>query len=284
MRIQDIARLVVLAAIWGASFIFMRILAPALGPILTADLRVLIAGVALSIYFAAIRFNPQWKSNWRHYCLIGVGNSAIPFALFSYAALHIPASYSVILNSTSPLFAAIFSAAWLNDRLTARKVVGIFLGFAGVALVAKVGAQAVDDSFILSVLACLIASACYGLMGVYIKRFATSVKPLGIAGGSQLAAGLSLLPLIPFSPMRGELTSFVITNILCFALVCSALAYLLYFRLMEDLGPTKALTVTFLMPVFGMAWGALFLGEQITLGMVGGAALVVFGTFFVLRK
>lgn len=262
----------------------MRVLAPVLGPIVTTDLRVLIAGIALCVYFLIIKFDPEWKRNWKHYFVIGTVNSAIPFALYSFAALHIPASYSVVINSTAPLFAAIFSALWLGDRLNTKKVLGIVLGAGGAALVAKAGVNDVNAFFMLSVLACLGAAVCYGLAGIYIKKFAKTCKPLGIAGGSQLIAGVFLLPLIPFSPVRGEVDGFIVANILGLALVCSAIAYLLYYRLIEDLGPTKALTVTFLMPVFGMAWGALLLKEQITVTMLIGAGLVILGTFFVVRK
>jgi len=113
MRPSDITRLLSLAAIWGGSFIFMRVLAPVLGPVVTADLRVLIAGIALIIYFRVIRFDAEWRIYWKKYLFIGAFNSALPFFLFSFAALHIPASYSVILNSTSPLFSAVFAASWL---------------------------------------------------------------------------------------------------------------------------------------------------------------------------
>ncbi len=276
-------QLVCLAAIWGGSFIFMRVLAPVIGPIVTADLRVLIGGTALLIYFGLSKFDPEWKRFWRHYLVIGAVNSAAPFFLYAYAALHLPASYEVILNSSSPLFGAVFSALWLSEKLTPSRVLGLIIGSGGVAFVTGVGAHGFDSQFGLSIAACLSAAACYGLSGVYIKRYAKGAKPKAIAGCSQLLAGLLLLPVIPLAPPKGPFSFSVGANILGLALLCSAVAYLLYYQLVEDTGPTKALTTTFLMPIFGMLWGAIFLGEAITASMLGGCGLILAGTVLVLN-
>jgi drug/metabolite transporter (DMT)-like permease len=283
MRGEDLARLTALAAIWGGSFIFLRVLAPVLGPVLTATTRVLIAGIALIAYFRVIGFDADVRGQWRHYVVIGVVNSAIPFLLFSFAALHLPASYSVILNSATPLFAALLSAVFLDERLTPVKSAGLFAGAAGVALVSNAGPVVPDAMFGVAIAACLGAAFCYGAASVYMKKFASGAKPMGIAGWSQVAAGIVLLPLVPFAPAPGDITPAVAANVLGLALLCSAIAYLLYYRLIADIGPTRALTVAFLMPLFGMTWGALLLGETITLPMVAGCALIVGGTFAVVR-
>jgi drug/metabolite transporter (DMT)-like permease len=284
MTPADGVRLTLLAAIWGASFIFMRVAAPVLGPVLTAELRALLAGLALAAYFAAVRFDPQWRRHWRAYAVTGLVNSALPFFLYSWAALHIPASLSVILNSSSPLFGALLGALWLGEPLTPRKLAGLALGSAGVALVSGVDALHAGPQFALAVAACLGASLCYALAGVYIKRVAAQVPPKGYAVGSQLAAALFLLPLLPVFPPASMPGPLVLGNVLALALLCSAVAYLLYYRLIADVGPTRALTVTFLMPAFGMLWGALFLGEAITAAMLGGGGLILAGTLLVVRK
>ncbi len=262
----------------------MRVLAPELGPIVTTHLRLFIAGLALVTYFFFIGFDAKWKENWKHFLFVGLINSAIPTVFYTFAAMHIPASYSALINSTSPLFGAIFSAIWLNDKLTIRKVFGILLGALGVGLVAKVGAQEVDQYFGWSVLACLGSTTCYALAVVYIKKFASHVKPMAFAGGSQLLSGLAFLPLIPLSPMPGHFNGIVLINILCLSLLCSALAYVLYYRLIADLGATQALSVTFIIPIFGMLWAFLLLGEQITWMMILGAGLIVGGTWFVMKR
>jgi len=283
VRAGDVVRLIMLAAIWGGSFIFMRVLAPVLGPVVTADLRVLIAGIALIAYFRIIKFDVQWRRLWKQYLFIGAFNSALPFYLYSFAALHIPASYSVILNSTSPFFGAIFSAMWLNDRLTGKKVIGLLVGASGVVLVAGVGSARGNTMTFLAMGACILATVCYGITATYAKKSAAELKPMALAGASQLMAGLVLIPALPLSPVRGTVTPLIVVLVVIFALVCSAIAYLLYYRLIADLGPTKALTVTFLMPVFGMIWGATILHESITVSMLAGTALILLGTTLVLN-
>jgi len=283
MRPADIGRLIVLAAIWGASFVFIRTLAPVLGPLLTAASRVLIAGVALVLYLRATGFDSAVRANWRHYLVIGIVNSALPFVLYAFAGLHIPASYSVIMNSMTPLFAALLSAALLADRLTPRKIVGLAGGAAGVALVSRAGPVVPDAMFAWSILACLAAAFCYAVAGVYIKKRAAVAKPMAIAAWSQLFAGFVLLPLLPFGAAPTRIDAGIVGNVLALALLCSAVAYLLYYRLIVDIGPTRAMTVTFLMPLFGMMWGALFLGEAITAPMLAGCALIIGGSVLVLK-
>ena len=284
MRGEDVARLVVLAAIWGASFIFMRALAPVLGPVPIAAWRVAIAGVALIAWFRITGFDAELRRHWRAFLVIGLVNSALPFLLFAFAAVYIPASYSVILNTATPLFAAVLSAVWLDERLTAMRVAGLAAGAAGVALVTGAGPVAPDAMFGWAVAACLGAALCYALAGIYIKRRAGGAKPMAIAGWSQAFAGAALLPLTPFAPLPGTVTPGVVANVLALALLCSAFAYLLYFRLIADVGPTRAMTVTFLMPVFGMVWSVLFLQETVTLPMIAGCALIVGGTALVVRR
>jgi len=278
----DILLLLALSAIWGSSFIFMRYLAPLIGPVATADMRMFIAGVCLVIFFSVIRFSPQWRRNWKHFLVIGLLNSAVPFVLYSVAALSLPASMEAIFNSLSPMFGAIFAALWLGEALTARKLVGLALGIAGVVVTSSLGAVSASVSTVLAILACLLAPACYGLAGAYIKKRACAVSPRAVAGGSQLLGGIALMPFLLVSPPSASAISLtVVLLVIAFAVLCSAVAYLIYYRLIADVGPTKALTVTFLIPVFAMLWGALFLHEGITTSMLAGAVIILAGTFLV---
>jgi len=280
----DVARLVTLAAIWGASFYFFRILAPVLGPVATAASRVIIGGLVLVAWLRIIGFDAELARHGRHYAVIGVVNSAIPFVLFAWAALTLPASYSAILNATAPLFSAVLGAIWLGERFTVRKFAGLAVGMAGVALVTRAGPVVVDARVLLATGACLAATFCYAATGVYIKRCAAAAPPRGIAAYSQLAAGAVLLPLLPAGHPIGAVSLPVVVAVLGLALLCSSVAYLLYFRLMSDLGPTRTMTVTFLIPVFGMLWGSLFLGESLTGPMLAGAALIVAGTALIMWR
>jgi len=282
MRRSDVARLVALAAIWGASFLFMRLAVPTLGPVLTAELRTLIAGVALAAWFAATGFNPEWRRWGRHYVIVGIGSSAVPFLLWAYAALSLGAGLLSVLNATSPMFGALCSALLLGERLSAHRILGLAIGIAGVALVSQPEPGA--ELHYPALCAALFAAFCYGLIATYIKRFASEAPSRGMAVGSQLAAGVLLLPFIPLWPPAAAPAPLAVASILALGLLCTAIAYLLYFRLIADLGATGGLTVTYLIPVFGVLWGVLFLGERVTAPMLAGAALVVLGTVFVLRK
>jgi drug/metabolite transporter (DMT)-like permease len=282
LRSADTARLVALAAIWGASYLFNRIVAPTLGPVLTAELRTLIGGVALATWFAATGFDPQWRRYWRQYVLAAILSSALPFVLWAYAALSVTAGLLSVLNATSPMWGALCSAVLLRERLKGRQIIGLLIGLAGVAVVTQP-----DSRMTLhypSIAAALAAAFSYGLIATYIKGWAKDVPSRGWAVGTQLAAGVLLMPFIPLSPPVSAPTPLVVFSIVALGLVCGAVAYLLYFRLVTDIGATGALTVTYLIPVFGVLWGALFLGETVSAWMLAGAALVILGTVFVLRN
>jgi drug/metabolite transporter (DMT)-like permease len=282
MQAADLARLVALAAIWGASFLFVRIASPAIGPVLTADSRMLIAGLALALYFRAIGFDPQWRRWWRQYLMVGLLTSALPFLLFAYSALSLSAGLMSVINASSPMWGALFSAWLLRERLSARGIAGLAIGVAGVALVTR--PEAGTSLAVLPVLAATGAALCYGLAGAYMRRWAKEVPSRGMALGTQIAGGVLLAPLLLLAPPTSMPTPFVAACLLAMGLVCGAVAYLLYFRLVTDIGASGALTVTYLIPIFGVMWGVLFLGETVSPAMLGGAGLVLLGTFFVLRK
>ncbi len=283
MKINHWITLFLLASISGSSFIFTRTLVPVLGPIVTTDLRVLIAGLALVVYSAAVDFNLEWKRNWRLYTIIGVINSGLPFLLYSFAALYLPAAYLAIVNSSAPLFGAMFSAIWLSDRLTPSKISGLTLGMVGVGMISYSGSTAnISTMFAMGIAACIVAAMCYALSGIYIKRFAKEIKPMALACGSQVAAGILILPFCAIDPITiGVITPTIIINMAALALLCSAIAYLIYFRLIAEVGPTKTLTVTFVSPFFAMLFGAWFLGESITPQMLAGAITIIFATVLV---
>lgn len=283
MRPSDTARLITLAAIWSLSFIFMRVVAPPLGPVWTAALRVLIGGGALITWLALSGRDAKLREHWRAYLVIGVVNSALPFFLFAHAALTLPASYMAILNAMVPLFAVLLGAMWLDEPLTGGRIVGIASGIAGVAVVTGAGAIDMDMKAWIAVAACLGATLCYAVSAVGIKLRGGALSPYAIAAWSQMFAGLALLPPAAMFPPPGPWTPIVIACLLALALLCSAVAYLLYYRLIGDIGPTRTSTLTFLLPAFGIVWGAVLLDETITVTMLAGAALIVGGTAAVLR-
>ena len=279
MRTGDVVRLLALGAIWGASFLFVRIVAPVLGPIATADSRMLIAGIALALWFRFTGFDPQWRRWASRYAAAGMINTGLPFILYAFAALYLTAGEMAVLNATAPMWGAVMSAAFLGERLSSRRMLGLALGVAGVALIARPTAE---GTTLLAAAAGLAAAACYGFIGVYLRRWAPGAPAKGLAVGTQVGAGLIVLPLVAVFPPAQAPSIPIAASVLALGLVCGAVAYVLYFRLIADLGATGALTVTYLIPLFAMLWGALFLAEPVTVPMAGGAALVILGTLLVI--
>jgi len=273
---------VALAAIWGASFLFVRIVSPVIGPVLTADLRMSIGGLSLAAWFAAAGFSAEWRRWWPHYVVMGILTSALPFYLFAYGALSLPAGMLAVINATSPAWGALFAAWLLRERLSAGAIAGLILGACGVAVITR--PQPGAEFAWLPTLAATGAAVCYGLSGSYMRRWAREAPSRGMALGTQIAGGALLAPFIAWSPPLAPLTPLIVACVLALGVICSAVAYILYFRLITDIGPAGALTVTYLIPIFGVTWGALFLGEAVTPLMLAGAVLVLLGTFLVLRK
>lgn len=277
---------VLLAAIWGASFLFMRIGVLEFGPLPTAAVRVAIAAAFLLPLVWLRGLLPQLGKHWRKTFFIGLLNSGIPFALFSFALLSISTGLSAILNATVPMFGALVAWFWLKDKLNASRVLGLVIGFAGVALLAwrapgpgtSFKPEAATAAPGWAVLACLLAVVCYGISASYTKRHLAGLPPLVTAAGSQIGATLGLaLPAVWLWPARMP-GSTAWLALLAVGVVCTGLAYILFFRLIENAGPARALSVTFVVPVFAVLYGVLFLGESVTLWMLGCAGVIVCGT------
>jgi drug/metabolite transporter (DMT)-like permease len=282
MRPVDIAELVALAALWGASFLFMRIAVPEFGPVLASALRVAGAALLLLPLMACRGHAGALRQHWRPIAIVGLFNSALPFVLFAVAALAINAGLSSIFNATAPLWGALIAWLWLGDRLSALRVFGLVLGFAGIVFLAwdkaslRPGEHGVSAAVAIG--ACLLATLCYGFAANYTRKRLSGVPPLATAAGSQMsAAALLALPALGFAPtaMPGAAAW---ASLAALALLCTAVAYLLYFRLIAHIGAPRAITVTYLIPVFAVLWGALFLGEAVTLPMAFGCAVILAGT------
>jgi|SRR5579859_360433 len=281
MNAKDGAALLVLSALWGGSFLFLRIAAPVLGPVALIEARVVIAGVVLLLYTLAARKKLDLRARWRQYLVIGIINSAIPFTLIATAELHLTAGLAAILNATAPLFGAVVAALWIKEALTANKVIGLLLGLLGVGVLVGWSPLPFSGVVVLSMAASLLGAAFYGLASVYTKVKARGASPLAVATCSQLGASLFLLPLTPVFPPEHVPTLPVLLAVVTLALCCTAVAYLLYFRLIANVGPTRALTVTFLTPIFGVLWGVVLLGETLTWSTLAGSAIILAGSGFV---
>ena len=273
---------VALAAIWGSSFLFMRLGTVEFGPVATAGLRVAIAALFLLPVLLWRGLGPHLVRHWKKTFFVGILNSAIPFACFSYALLSISTGLSAILNATVPLFGAAVAWVWLKDRPHGLRILGLIIGFAGVAMLAWDKASFQPDASGLAtgwaVLAVLLACLCYGIAASYTKRYLTGLPALVTATGSQLGASLGLaLPTLWLWPQRSPGATAWLA-LLALGVMCTGIAYILYFRMIENLGPARALTVTFVIPVFAVIYGVILLGETISPWMVLCAAIIVCGT------
>lgn len=278
---RDLGALFLLGALWGGSFLFIRVAVPSLGPALLMDLRVFFAAVALVLYAIAMGRLGGFRSRWRQFLVLGGLNAALPFTLIAAAEINLTASLASILNSTTPLFTAVVAALWIGESLTGRKVAGLALGVAGVALLVGWNSQPMSGVVILSVCASLAAALAYGLGGVYAKHTFSRVPPLTMAVGQQAAAAAILLPLATVTFPGEPPSSSVVFSVLALALLSTALAYLLYFQLITNVGPTKTLSVTFLVPVFGVLLGVWFLGEPFGPGTLAGMGVILAGVALV---
>lgn len=280
MKLSTGFEFILLAAIWGGSFLLMKMGASEFGPFATAFLRVLLATAFL---LPLLLWRGQWaalRAKWRPALLVGVLSSGAPFVLFGFAVLHINTGLASIMNATTPLWAALVAWLWLRDKPTRIRLLGLAIGFAGVAALAwdsatfKAGAASPG----MAVLATLAATLCYGIAASCAKKYLTGLPPLASATGSQVGAVLFLLvPAAMHLPAQNPSNTAWLAIVLL-ALFCTALAYILFFRIIAAAGPANASAVTFLIPVFGVGYGALFLSEAVTLGMLVCGAIIVLGT------
>ena len=277
-----LADFLILAAIWGSSFLFMRVAALDLGALPTAAIRVAIASVFLLPLMLAKGHWAELRQHWKPVLFVGVLNSGVPFALYSFAVMHITTGFSSILNATVPLFGAVVAWIWLGDKPSLSRTVGLAIGFGGVVLLAGGQANfrpnASGIAPVWAVLACLGATTCYALSASFTKKHIPSLPPLVTATGSQIGATLALaLPALWFRPDHWPSAS-AWWSLLVVGIMCTGVAYILYFKLIEKSGPARALTVTFLVPVFAIAYGVLFLGEAVTAWMLLCGAVILVGT------
>jgi len=278
LRPRDIAELLPLAALWGAAFLFMRVAVPAFGPLALAFLRVFGAALLLVPLLAARGELDALRRHWRPIAIVGFVNSALPFLCFAYAALTINAGVSAIFNSATPLFAAIVAWLWLGDRMTPLRVVGLAIGFSGVLWLGWDKADFGRGGSAAAIAACLLATMSYGIGPSLTKRHLGGVPPLAVAAGSQVAAAIFLVapaalawPAVAPSPAAWLMMALL-------AFLGTGFAYVLYFRLIANAGPANAVAVTYLIPIFAVVWGGVFLGERLTPTLVAGCLVIFVGT------
>lgn len=282
MRARDWIHLFLLAALWGASFLFINIAVPEMGPFVLIEARVLLAGGTLLVYAWLRKKELHLWSRWKSFLLLGILNGAIPFTLIALSQMHLTSSLAAILNATTPLFTAIVALFFLPDEsITLKKGMGLLFGFIGVATLVGWSPLPLNIEMLLATGSSLLAALFYGIGSVYLSRTLKGTAPLALGTGQHLGAAVALLPFAAIT-LPVTLPSLpVIAATLVLALFCTAIAHLFYFRLINQIGPTKTASVTFLVPAFGLLWGVLFLDESISTGTLIGSTLIFLSIAFV---
>ncbi len=283
MNFASSLRLILLAMIWGSSFLFQRVAVPELGPNWVAAGRLILGALVLVIVMLAMRKPLHLRQNAGAYIWIGFINSALPFWLFAYASITLPAGVTAVMNSMVPLFSVLLLWA-MGERPSFGKLAGVTLGIVGVAMIVGFGGLPMTLATALGVLAGMGAAALYAFSAMEIRKRFTNVDPLAVATGSLLGATLALLPVLFIGPMPSTVEVTPWLMLLPLGVFCTGIAYFLYFKLLHDVGSTRATTVTLLVPVFALIWGVLFLHEHPTLLSLVGMGLVIVSMRLILEK
>jgi drug/metabolite transporter (DMT)-like permease len=284
----QLAQLVFLASLWGSSFLFIRVGVVDLGVAPLMALRIGIGALFLLIVLFTRRPPREALATLRERAwpllVVGILNSAAPFCLFAWAELTLSAGVTSVINATTPLFGAVVAYVWLKDKLSGPRVVGLVIGFLGVlALVwdqiaTRAGDGASTSATLLAALAALVASALYGVAASMTKRHLTGVDPLTVAAGTMTAAAIVLAPFAVVTWPHAAVSLHAYGAAVALGVVCTGIAYLMFFRLIAAIGPARTITVTFVIPIFGILWGALFLGERVSIGMAEACCTILVGT------
>lgn len=284
MSRKDLSILLSLALVWGASFLFMRIASPEFGPVFTTELRVSLAAIALMLYAVLTRRKLDVWRHWRQFFMLGALNAALPFTLICMAELELSASLAAILNATTPMFTALAAWGTLKERPGWSKTIGLVIGLFGVIILVGWSPVPMEGKVMMSVFFSLGAALSYGFGGLYASRIGKGLEPLTLAIGQQLGASVVLLPLAVIFAPRHLPSPAAIYSVIGLSLLCTSVAYLMYFRLIRNVGAVKTVSVTFLVPIFGIMWGAIFLDEPLYVNTIVGLFIILLSVMLVNRK
>lgn len=273
-----------LALVWGASFLFMRIASPEFGPVFTTELRVSLAAASLMLYAVLTRRKLMIWRHWKQFLVLGALNAALPFTLICMAELELSASLAAILNATTPMFTALAAWGTLKERPGWSKTIGLVIGLFGVIILVGWSPVPMEGKVLMSVLFSLGAALSYGFGGLYASRIGKGLEPLTLAIGQQLGASIVLLPLALIFAPRHLPSPAAIYSVIGLSLLCTSVAYLIYFRLIRNVGAVKTVSVTFLVPIFGIMWGAIFLNEPLYMNTIVGLFIILLSVMLVNRR
>jgi drug/metabolite transporter (DMT)-like permease len=275
MRTRDLTDMLLLGGIWGGAFVLLRIASPEFGAVPLAAVRIFVAVLTLLFF---LRERSLLRAQPLRLLLLGLMASAIPFTLYAYAMLSITSGLAALLNATTPMFGALIAWLWLGERLSVLRVAGIVVAFVGVLWLVNDALGTLGIGALGGILAALAGAACYGWAASYTRRAFPTADPVALATGTVLGALAAILPFAvatwPSTPISPRAWIAAVT----LGVICTAVAYMIYFRLLRNVGAGRAVTVTFLFPPFGVLWGALVLSEPITVSLLAGCVVVLAGT------
>ncbi len=290
MRLSDYTRLLALAAIWGASFLFMRITVPEFGAINSAFLRVFFGFTGLAVILLVLRCPIRFNGKFRACFALGMINSGVPFVMYCIAAQWLPAGYSAVFNATTPLMGALIGFTFFAEKLTVSKWAAVILGAVGITIITTFGEAQSMQELVFGGLACLVATSCYAVSGFLTRQWINNqggLDPKIVAFGSQIGATTLLLPLFIFTSTTDTSINWaqgdVWASIIALGVICTACAYIVFFRLISDIGPLRSMTVTFLIPPFAIVWGYVVLDEAINQEFVFGSLIVAVAVWLIVR-
>lgn len=264
--------LLALGAIWGASFMFMRVAAKDFGAFALVEVRLVLGGLILSplLWRERKRFT---ATLWWKIAGVGAINSAIPFALFAWAALHAPAGIGAISNATAAMFTALIALLFFGERIQSRRAIGLAVGFVGVVVLAS--GKTSGESVWPAALAGTFAAFLYGIGANLLRKHLSGIPAGANASATLLCASILLLPLAiatwPDQPIPAKSWF----SAIMLGVLCTGVAYMLYYRLIYRIGAPRASTVTYLIPLFGVMWAWLLLDEPVTFSMALACVLIL---------
>jgi|TARA_S200000501_G_scaffold350655_1_gene367864 drug/metabolite transporter (DMT)-like permease len=277
MELKDWILLTALAAIWGSAFMFIKISAVDFGPILLVTLRLLIAGLVFMPFLLRKKKRSLFKSYLPAILIIAIVSNAIPFTMFAYASLGATSNMLGILNGTTAFLTTVIAYFWLKESVSLKQIVGLLLGFIGVLIL--VNPSNGSTTFIASMCA-MIGSLCYAFNATYLQKYHSNSDKIVLIGWSMLFGGFFMIPLASFNLPDAIPDTNSILALFWLAVISTGLGYLAYVRLIDRIGAVKTVTLTYLLPVFSIIWGAIFLQEKITSIILGGFIFVMMGMYF----
>lgn len=281
MELKNWILLILLGAVWGSAFMFIKISADDFGPILLVNLRLLLAGALFLPFLLQKKYLAYFKSHFSGILILGIFSNAFPFTMFSYASLGATSNMLGILNGTTAFMTMVVAYFWLKESITPKQIFGIILGFLGILVLVNPanGSATIGASGF-----ALVGALSYSFSGVYIQKYQLNANKFVLIGWAMLFGGLFLTPLSFFNLPDQMPDNNAIAALLWLGIVSTGIAYLGYIRLIEQIGAVRTSTVTYLLPVFSIIWGSIFLQEKITWIIFGGFIFVMIGMYFANNK